>query len=156
MNEDLGQELDNLHQVRHLQDNFEAAMTADDMEAALEINDKIVRLVLSGAMRTNLKRQWAGRRGLTQSRAWPTNDPVAWLSGRRSRAIVRPSWFDHGTCWMKDGSPYCLVGQPYGLTSAGIAELAELQEQGFSVLVATYPAWHYRGSVLHIEVTTEA
>jgi hypothetical protein len=100
------------------------------------------------------QRQWVAREGVAQSQTY-CGDPLHWLEGGRPRRFDnwnRPQWFDHGTRWNKDGKPYCLVGQPYGLSDDDIAELAHLQKRGFEVSVSTWPAWHYPHHVLHVEV----
>lgn len=102
-----------------------------------------------------LKADWAALGGLRQSRARSTFDPIGWLLGKRLADYVvydRPRWFDHGTCWTKDGKPYCVVGQPYGLSSDDLRQLELLVDAGFDVSVSTRPAWHYPGSVLQVEV----
>ena len=132
--------------IAELRVEFEAAMERDDLSTALNINTDIVALLMPP---NALKKGWAKRHGLRQSDAG--GDPVAWLAGKRLPFCV-PDWFDHGTRWTMAGLPYCLVGQPYGLGTADIRELAALQLAGFEVDVNTYPAWHFPGQVLHVEV----
>lgn len=103
-----------------------------------------------------LRADWAALGGLRQSRARSTFDPIGWLLGRRTVDYLnyrQPQWFDHGTCWTKNGKPHCVVGQPYGLGGADLRELELLAVAGFNVEVSAYPAWHYPGSVLHVEVS---
>jgi hypothetical protein len=64
-------------------------------------------------------------------------------------------WYDHGTRWTRDGRPYCLVGQPYGLSDDEVGKLAALRQQGLQVSIDTRPSWHYPGSVLTVVVTRD-
>jgi len=105
--------------------------------------------------RERLRDLWAARCGLRPSSA--RTDPIPWLLGRRSPCYSAPAqWFDHGTRWVKDGRPACLVGQPYQLHVDDLRELADLEQLGLQVTVATSPAWHYPGSVLGVVVWAEA
>jgi len=102
-----------------------------------------------------LKADWARLGGLRESHARSTFNPIGWLLGKRRvdyAVYQQPQWFDHGTCWTKDGRPYCVVGQPYGLSCDDLRQLALLVNAGFDVSVSTRPAWHYPGSVLQVEV----
>lgn len=96
-----------------------------------------------------LKREYAESEGILESRA--SGDAVQWLLGRPHRGLrPRPRWFDHGTRWKKNGKPFCLVGQPYGLAQDEIVELAELRSEGIEVMIDVKPAWHWPGEVLSI------
>jgi hypothetical protein len=81
---------------------------------------------------------------------------VPWLLGRRSPCTyTRPPWFDHGTRWTRDGKPYCLVGQPYGLSADNLRELLALvDDHGLHVGVDNRPDWHYPGHLLSVVVRT--
>jgi hypothetical protein len=97
--------------------------------------------------------EWAAQRGLKESHA--STDPVPWLLGKRTREGYgrRPSWMDHGTRWTRDGKPYCLVGQPYDLSTEDMRELIQLEdEHGLRVSLSSDPCWHYPGEVLGVVV----
>jgi len=132
--------------IEELRVEFEAAMARDDLGSALNINTDIVALLIPP---NDLKKGWAKRHGLRQSES--RGDPVAWLAGKR-QPWCEPHWFDHGTRWTMAGQPYLLVGQPYDIGPDDIREFAALQLAGFEVWVNTYPAWHFPGQVLHVEV----
>jgi DNA modification methylase len=83
------------------------------------------------------KAAFAARWGLTQSQS--RSDPIAWLLGRSRRDQELPDWFDHGTRWLKDGQPYCLLGQPYAID---LHDLVALEDRtGLEVEVRAWPSW---------------
>ena len=100
---------------------------------------------------TVLKKEFARMEGAKESHA--RGDPILWLLGKRTGDV--PShrrWYDHGTRWTKDGKPLCLVGQPYGIVTDDVVELAELREQGLETLIDVGPSWHFTGRVLTVRV----
>jgi hypothetical protein len=102
-----------------------------------------------------LKDEFARREGVRESKS--KGDEIQWLLGPRAHGVASVRrWFDHGTRWTKDGEPYCLVGQSYGLLPDAILELAGLSEHGIDVMIDVDPVWHYPGQVLAVRVFAPA
>jgi hypothetical protein len=98
-----------------------------------------------------LKDEFAQREGVQESRA--KGDGIQWLLGGLSRGVPSVArWFDHGTRWSKNGKPFCLVGQPYGLLPDAVRERAGLSAHGIDVMIDVEPSWHYPGQVLSVRV----
>lgn len=69
----------------------------------------------------------------------------------------RPPGADHCSLWLKDGVPEVLVSQPYGLGLQTMRELVALCDRcDFDASVDTWPAWHFPGGVLMVEIRRAA
>jgi len=108
------------------------------------------------AARIELRDKWAARFGLTRSEG---RCCVKRLLGKRcdySRSDdfdCMEMGYDHPSLWNRDGKPVVFLFQPYQLGHDDILGLAEMaRKHQFYLSVATRPAWHYPGSVLHIEI----
>ena len=106
------------------------------------------------------KEQWAKKHGLKESKATP-HFCLCRLLGKQCRefgstaCVNAPPGSDHASLWLRDGKPAVFVYQPYGLTE--VAELGEFcLARGLTCTIATWPAWHNPGSVLHIEIAKKA
>lgn len=73
--------------------------------------------------------------------------------GRYGCVVPAPPGCDHPSLWLRDGKPVVFVFQPYGLTHAQLVSLvAYAEELGLHLRIDTWPAWHYPGHVLHVEL----
>lgn len=116
------------------------------------MNDPYLQARLQRRASERARDEWAEYHGLRESRAY--TDPVPWLLGKRPPSYgVVPRWYDHGTRWTRDGKPFCLVGQPYDLSSDDMRDLVRLEEEfGLTVVVSSHPDWHYPGHILGVTV----
>ncbi|OPX83386.1 MAG: hypothetical protein A4E53_04661 [Pelotomaculum sp. PtaB.Bin104] len=103
------------------------------------------------------KKQYISKHGLKPSGGHPC---VSRLIGRRCSALPGggsspchiPGW-DHVSLWLKDGKPEVYVSQPYSLSLNEMRNLVRFcDEYGLTVSVSTWPAWHFPGGVLTMEV----
>lgn len=52
---------------------------------------------------------------------------------------------------MRDGETYCIISQPYGLTTDGLRCIAGYcYVNNLDVEVSAYPSWHFPGSVITV------
>lgn len=103
---------------------------------------------------------WARRYGLKRSSG---HSCVARLLGKRCRygeykagdaPPCRPPGSDHADLWIKNGKPAVYTFQPYGLSYDTLKKLLDFCERwGLEVHIDTWPAGHFPGSVLWVEVT---
>jgi hypothetical protein len=109
-----------------------------------------------------LKARWAeARYGLKESKRTPYC--VCRLLGKRtcryygsSECAHSPPGVDHPSLWLFGGKATTFVFQPYGLTTRNILLLGEFcRDRQLSVVIDTWPAWHYPGNVLFVEITIE-
>ena len=119
--------------------------------------DKVVRELFS--LEGDPMKLWASKYGLKQARG-----PVcaARLLGkkcsgaavyREGKCLCRPPGSDHETLWCHEGKPVVYVFQPYGLSGSQMDELSSYcQKWGFQMTVDTWPAWHYPGRILFVEI----
>ncbi|MEW6770444.1 MAG: hypothetical protein AB1330_03525 [Bacillota bacterium] len=95
---------------------------------------------------------WAKRHGLKQ-----TNGHVCvrrLLAGRCNRMnCIFPPANDHHSLWLRGGKPAVYVFQPYGLSHEQLCALVGFaEEHGLRLRVDTFPAWHFPGAVLCVEL----
>jgi hypothetical protein len=83
-----------------------------------------------------------------------------WLTGRRCTqrcyaSTRQPTWWDHPTCWTRDGKPAVLISQPYipgpaALSGRDLDELGALDaEPGLRVELRT-DGWYDSGLIILI------
>ena len=97
--------------------------------------------------------EWVRSRGVTR------NTGSSWwgtlVNGETSEADISNATLpgdDHTTLWNIDGKPAVYVSQPYGLSLDRLKEIcAACDQHGLTVEVGAWPAWHFPGSVLHVE-----
>jgi hypothetical protein len=97
-------------------------------------------------------KKWAELRGLKKAGGHPC---INRLLGKRCNGWgdepCFPPYSDHLTMWNRDGRPYCLVSQPYGLTNEQVKEILNFcKDKGLTIDIDTWPAWHFPGRVLHV------
>jgi hypothetical protein len=104
------------------------------------------------------KKEWAEHHGLKEVRNTPYC--VCRLLGKVckrfgvSDCLNAPPGCDHPSLWLRNGKPVTFVFQPYGLCNADVEKLgAFCRERKLELEVSTWPAWHYPGSVLHVEIS---
>lgn len=146
-------------------DNMEEKAKEREIES---ISDVIRRLVqrfdahkvekaywgLSG----DAKKQWAERYGLKEAKG-----PVCAMrllgkkckefnsrTGRFGECECKPPGSDHASLWRHGTNPVVYVFQPYGLSVDEISDYC--RKWGFEADINTWPAWHYRGHVLFVEI----
>lgn len=139
-------EIDSISQaIKRLVDRFDA----DKVEKAY--------YQLSG----DVKKQWAERYGLKEAKG-----PVCAMrllgkkcgqfdsrTGTLEKCECRPPGSDHASLWRYKTNPVVYVYQPYGLSGNIMNELGEYcRKWGFLIRIDTWPAWHYRGRVLFVEI----
>ncbi|KKN08239.1 hypothetical protein LCGC14_1058630 [marine sediment metagenome] len=102
------------------------------------------------------KKGWALREKLKESRRTATYC-VCSLLGKgckrygSSDCVNGVPECDHPSLWLRDGKPAVFVSQPYQIRDP--KRLGEFcAERGLECMIRTWPAWHYRGSVLHVEI----
>lgn len=100
------------------------------------------------------KRLWMEREGVKAS----SNCSLDWLRlvGRRASRDSLPPHLpgqDHAELFVKDGKAEVFTFQPYQLCWDTLEDLVEAcRQNGLQADVTTWPAWHYPGSVLFVEV----
>jgi len=102
------------------------------------------------------KKQWAAREKLKES---PSSAPycVCRLLDKKCGhygSSICPNAVpecDHPSLWLRDGKAAVFVSQPYQIIDVE-ALGAFCKERGLEVAITTWPAWHYPGSVLHVEI----
>ena len=119
--------------------------------------DKVVHELFS--LRGDPMKSWASKYGLKEARG-----PVCAmrLLGKKCSRVVdyreencacQPPGPDHETLWCHRGKPVVYVFQPYGLSWSMMEDLISYcQRWGFQMNVDTWPAWHYPGHVLFVEI----
>lgn len=118
--------------------------------------DKAFHKVMDG----DTRKQWSLRYGLKEAK-----DPVCAMrllgkkcAGRypgdqTDQCACQPPGSDHETLWSYKNKPVVYVFQPYGLGGETIEELfAYCQKWGFRTQIDTWPAWHYPGHILFVEL----
>lgn len=109
----------------------------------------------------NAKAQWSNRYGLKEAkgpccamrllgnkcREFDSN------TARRGDCECKPPGSDHASLWRYKTDPVVYVYQPYGLDGETMEELGDYcRKWGFEANIDTWPAWHYPGRVLFVEV----
>lgn len=111
------------------------------------------------------KKQWADRYGLKEAKG-----PVCAmrLLGRKCREFdsktgsfgkceCKPPGSDHASLWRYKTNPAVYVFQPYGLSGDTMNELGDYcRKWGLKAGINTWPAWHYPGRVLFVEIYPKA
>lgn len=106
----------------------------------------------------SLRDEWARQRGLKQSKKRPFC--VCRLLDKRcshygaSSCPNSPPETDHPSLWCRDGKAHTFVSQPYQLLDPERLDRF-CRERGLKCTITTWPAWHYPGAVLHVEITKE-
>lgn len=60
---------------------------------------------------------------------------------------------DHGTLWNYDGEPYCLVGQPYEVSWAGLQELVDFcRAHNLVAMIDGSGSWHAPGRTVRVRI----
>lgn len=105
---------------------------------------------------------WAARYRLKKSGGHPC---IARLLGKRcwygghgsyDSPPCSPPGADHASLWIRDGKPIAYVFQPYGLTNDTLHELLAFCDRwGLDVNIDTWPAGHFPGAVLWVELTRQ-
>ena len=96
--------------------------------------------------------QWAQKHGLTRSKGHVCLTRLVWHC-KRSHGCAQLAGSDHASLWLKDGKPHVYVSQPYGLSLETLLEMvSQCQELGLEIHIGTWPAWHFPGTVLMVEV----
>jgi hypothetical protein len=97
------------------------------------------------------KALWMEKEGVRES---GSRDWRRLVCGRR-----KPLWDglpgqDHADLFIKDRKPHVFTFQPYGLSWFTLVELVEAcQHWRLEARIATWPAWHFPGEVLFVEIT---
>lgn len=95
---------------------------------------------------------WAKQYGLKQSGGH------ACLTRLRRRCngwngCVKLIGSDHTSLWLKNGEPYVYVTQPYDLSHEDLVGMVtQCQELDLELRINAWPAWHFPGRVLMVEV----
>ena len=113
----------------------------------------------SSAESQKLKAQWAESYGLKESKR--SQVCICSLYGAKGcgKYICQnvPPQSDHATLWNLNGKPTVFVMQPYGLIHVvNLVLWCHERSTPLEVNIDTWPAWHYPGHVLHVEIATEA
>lgn len=99
--------------------------------------------------RNAMKKGWAESRGLKEAFPGYGKAGLSFLD-KKIKATQFPA-HDHVTYWRKEGKPFCVVSQPYGVSHNDLAEIALVAKgYGLSVQISSYPSWHYPHGVLSI------
>lgn len=108
-------------------------------------------------------RQWAEKNGLKRAGGSQCVHRLVGKTCRRHGVLVQsvngemaclPPGNDHESLWSKGGVPSVFVFQPYQIEDQNLILLARFCEQnGLRASITTWPAWHYPGRVLHVEIT---
>jgi len=119
--------------------------------------------VLRGEMQSleaALKKLWSERLGLVEMRGGALHWPRLFGKGVPRDGIGEGlPRDDHVSLWRQGGErhPCVWVSQPYALAASDLGEMARFAEaHALDFSIATWPAWHYPGSVLFVEWTTAA
>ena len=105
-----------------------------------------------------LRDKWAKREGVTLSNSRAANPSfLVGMKKARDAGIHLPYIYssdlglDHVSCWNKDGKPYCLVSQPYGLSTEALKNMLTTADiLGLEIDISSHPSWHYPGAVLTV------
>jgi hypothetical protein len=96
------------------------------------------------------RHRWFTCYGYDQSRSGKNHD----IYGETYNGLCcRRRWFDHVTCWNRDGKPALILAQPYSLSDADTCDLRELRQAEY-VTVRLDVGWYAAGgcSTFAIEV----
>jgi hypothetical protein len=112
-----------------------------------------------GAREALLKRQrWAEKYGLRQSRKSPYcvcrllgKSCQVYGSGLCEHAVPEA---DHPTLWLRHGKPFVFVSQPYQISDPERLGLF-CRKRALHCVIRTWPAWHFPGAVLHVEISRD-
>ena len=102
------------------------------------------------ARRNQSKMEWAESNGLKEYTG--AKDWLQFLTGKKPTPFdmipYREAGFDHTSLWLKDGKPYCVLTQPYGISFEQIKmaiNVAKKYELEFNI--ADYPSFHFDGVI---------
>ena|SRR3990167_8023329 len=98
------------------------------------------------------KTAWAKREGVKESKT--RGKGLAFLNKKIPHDYHDLSFpaADHVSYWNKNGKPFCIVSQPYQISSGEMHSAANLCEKyGLQFSIVTWPAWHYPNAVLFME-----
>jgi hypothetical protein len=131
---------------------YEAAITALRKLITPDNHIDMAQRAFAEAVCDETLKKWAALRGLKPAGGHPC---VHRLLGKRCSGLgdepCYPPNSDHLSMWNRNGRPYCLVSQPYGLNHKQIQEIMHYcQTKGLTVDIDTWPAWHFPGVVLHV------
>lgn len=115
----------------------------------------MVKRTYAQAIYQDLKRGWAESLGLKQFTGRPCVHKLLGQKclGGESFSLI-PPYTDHPSLWLKDGKPFCLVSQPYGLSMLQIEEIGEFcHKHGLEFEINSWPGWHFPHAVLFITFT---
>jgi hypothetical protein len=102
------------------------------------------------------ERQFAKKYGVTRSdRHACVNRLIGKMCGRGNLKCVDPCprlpAGDHLSLWNKDGKPFCIVSQPYGLSFSALEETFRFcRRYRLRAEISTWPSWHAPGDVLTV------
>ena len=121
----------------------------------------MLKISIEGAKEESkrLKTEWADRYGLKESkRSQVCICPLYGAKGCKKYICQNvPPQSDHATLWNLNGKPTVFVMQPYGPIRADSLVLwCRARSTPLEVNINTWPAWHYAGHVLHVEIATLA
>ena len=114
-----------------------------------------VRRTYAAAVSHALQKEWGESLGLKRFKGRPC---LHQLLGQKCPSMesfsLMPPHSDHVSLWMKDGKPFCLVSQPYGLSMLQIEEIGEFcHKHGLVFKIDSWPGWHFPHAVLFITFT---
>jgi len=114
-----------------------------------------VRRTYAVAVSEKLQKAWGESQGLKRYKGRPC---LHRLLGQKCPPMesfsLMPPYTDHPSLWMKDGKPFCLVSQPYGLSMGRIEEITVFcQKHGLTFTIDSWPGWHFPHAVLFITFT---
>lgn len=133
----------------------------DAVTALRKITPDMATRAFAEATGEQREEAWASRYRLRRSGG---NCCVARLLGKRCRQYERyekgqehpcqPPGSDHARLWSRDGKPAAFTFQPYGLSHDTLKDLLTYCERwGLRVTIDAWPAGHFPGNVLWVELT---
>jgi hypothetical protein len=137
-----------------------AYLAAVDALSKLDSDER--RMAYADASAETNRKQWIERHGVKESSRF-----CGWRRLMGERGGVGDDWLDlnqrslpgndHGLLFNKNGKPEVYTFQPYGLGWETLkALIATCEANGLEAKIDTWPAWHFPGSILFVEVRRAA
>lgn len=133
------------------------------VEALKSLPPDIAMRAFAEATYAAREKAWAERYGLERSRGHACVARLlgkrCWQSGWHVRGAeeappCRPPGSDHADLWIKNGKPVVYTFQPYGLDHNTLERLLDFCGRwGLEIHIDTWPAGHFPGAVLWVEIT---
>lgn len=113
-----------------------------------------VKETYAHAIHRDLKEIWAKNLNLKQSSGRICVQRLLGKHCNDDGHLCVPPRTDHPSLWLKNGKPFCLVSQPYGLRMPDIEAIGKFcHHHGLKFEIDSWPGWYFPHAVLFVTFT---